>query len=51
MLIFHRALKSLEAYILKTKNDKNKRISDSEFWHPGYTWAMKASNYTNNVHA
>ncbi len=26
---------TLEAYILNTENDRNKLISDSEFWHPG----------------
>ncbi len=44
---------TLEAYISKAKNDKNKWIPDSESWHlVGYTWLRirKGSNYTNNIH-
>ncbi len=37
-------------YISKTKNDKNKGISDSEFCHlGGYIWLKKGSNCTNNT--
>ncbi len=39
---------TLEAYISKTKNDRNKQISDSENWHDvGY---KKGSHFTNNIH-
>ncbi len=42
---------TLEAYILKTKNDRKKWISDSESWHLGcYTWLKTISNCTNNIH-
>ncbi len=38
-------------YTSKTKNDRNKWISDSESWHlGGYTWLTKGSNCTNNIH-
>ncbi len=43
---------TLEAYISKTKNIRNKRISNSEFCHlEGCTLLRKGSNYTNNIHA
>ncbi len=42
---------NLEAYILKAKNDWNKRISDSESrYHGGYTILKKRSNCTNDLH-
>ncbi len=42
---------TLEAYILKTRNDRNKQISDSESWHlGGYTGLMKGTNCTNNIY-
>ncbi len=43
---------NLEAYISKTKNDRNKQISDSESWHlGGYSWLKTGSKCTNNIHA
>ncbi len=43
---------TLEAYISKTKNDRNKQISDSESWHiEGFTWLWWGYNSTNNIHA
>ncbi len=42
---------NLEAYISKTKNDRNKLISDSKSWHlGGHTWLKTGSNCTNNIH-
>ncbi len=41
----------LEAYISRTKNDRNKWILDSKSWHrEGYTSLRKGSNGTNNIH-
>ncbi len=41
-----------EAYISKTKNDRNKWISHSESWHlGGYIWWKKGSHCTNNIPA
>ncbi len=43
---------TLEAYISKTKNDRNKWIPDSESWHlGGYTRLNKGPTCTNNIHA
>ncbi len=41
----------LEAYISKTKNDRNKWISDSESWHlECFTRLWQGYNCTNNIH-
>ncbi len=43
---------NLEANISKTKNDRNKRISDSESWHlGGNIWVKRGSHCTKNIHA
>ncbi len=40
---------ALEAYISKTKKDRNKLISDSESW--PFSWLRKGSHCTNTMHA
>ncbi len=43
---------TLEAYISKTKNDRNKQISDTESWHlERNIWLRTESKCTNNIHA
>ncbi len=43
---------TLEAYFSKTKNDRNKQISDPESWHiEGFTRLRQRYNCTNNIHA
>ncbi len=42
---------TLEAYISKTKNDTNKRISDSKSWHlVGFIRLRRGYNCRNNIH-